>query len=33
MQLAKYIVLTEDKKEVRFFVAGVVNEDNETTAQ
>ncbi|WP_152184410.1 hypothetical protein [Sulfurimonas indica] len=26
MNVAKYIVLTKDKKEVRFFAAGIVNE-------
>ena len=31
MTVAKYIVLTKDKKEVRFFAAGIVNEDNTFT--
>jgi hypothetical protein len=31
MNIAKYIVLTEDKKEVRFFAAGIVNEDDTFT--
>lgn len=28
---AKYITLTKDKKEVQFFVAGIINEDNTFT--
>lgn len=31
MNLAKYIVLTKDKKEVRFFAIGVVNKDGTFT--
>jgi len=31
MTISKYIVLTEDKKEVRFFIAGIINNDNTFT--
>ena len=31
MKISKYIVLTENKKEVRFFVAGIINSDNTFT--
>ena len=31
MELAKYIVLTEDKKEVRFFAIGLVDDDESFT--
>jgi hypothetical protein len=31
MQIAKYIVLTKDKKEVSFFAAGVVDDDSTFT--
>jgi hypothetical protein len=31
MKLATYIVLTEDKKEVRFFAIGIINEDKTFT--